>query len=96
MEGNLRNSELFVFRISDTAISNKAVKIPVCYLLVPRGIREHIQGCRRVKVEVQVIALWAAFRETILPVCGKQGSKGERNSAIQAQTIETRVVESYA
>lgn len=57
VEGNLRNLELVVSRISDTAISNKAVKIPMCYLLVPRGIREHMQEYQEVKVEVQVRAL---------------------------------------
>lgn len=95
MEGNLRNSELVVFRILDTAISSEAVKIPTCYLLVPRGIREHMQECQEVKVEVQVRTLRAASRETILPACGKQGSKGARNSIIQAQTMETRAVEIY-
>lgn len=57
MEGNLKNSELVVFRISDMAISNKAVKTPMCYLLVPSGIREHMQGCQEVKVGVLVRAL---------------------------------------
>lgn len=57
MEGNLKNSELVVCRLSDTAIPNKAVKTPMCYLLVPSGIREHMQGCQEVKVGVQVRAL---------------------------------------
>lgn len=57
MEANLKNSELVGCRISDTAISNKAVKTPMCYLLVPSGIREHMQGCQEVKVGVQVRAL---------------------------------------
>lgn len=57
MEGNLKNSELVVFRISDTAISNKAVKTPNVLSVSTQWNTETYAGMPEVKVGVQVRAL---------------------------------------